>query len=80
MSRIGRRAIAIPSGVSVEQADGEIRVRGPKGALARRLPPAVNMQVTDGELKFDRIEERIPRPRSCDGREHGARRDAGFHA
>ena len=42
MSRIGRRAIEIPSGVSVEQANGEIRVRGPKGALARRLPPAVN--------------------------------------
>ncbi len=58
MSRIGRRAIEIPSGVSVEQANGEIRVRGPKGALARRLPPAVKMQVADGELKFDRIEER----------------------
>ncbi len=58
MSRIGRRAITIPSGVSVEQADGEIRVRGPKGALARRLPPAVNMQQADGELQFARTEER----------------------
>jgi large subunit ribosomal protein L6 len=58
MSRIGRRAIAIPSGVSIEQANGEVCVRGPKGALARRLPPAVNMQVADGELKFDRTDER----------------------
>jgi len=58
MSRIGRRAITIPAGVSVEQADGEIRVRGPKGALARRLPPAVTMQTADGELQFARTEER----------------------
>ena len=58
MSRIGRRAITIPAGVSVEQADGEIRVRGPKGALARRLPPAVTMQTADGELQFGRTEER----------------------
>ena len=58
MSRIGRRTIEIPSGVSVEQADGEIRVRGPKGALARRLPPAVSMRLADGELNFDRTEER----------------------
>ena len=58
MSRIGRKAIEIPSGVSVEQADGEIRVRGPKGALARRMPPAVNMQVANGVLNFARTEER----------------------
>ena len=58
MSRIGRKAIAIPAGVSVEQTDGEIRVRGPKGALARRLPPAVNMEMVDGELQFGRTEER----------------------
>ena len=58
MSRIGRRAIEIPSGVSVEQSNGEIHVRGPKGALARRMPPAVNMQVADGKLNFNRTEER----------------------
>ena len=58
MSRIGRKTIAIPSGVSVEQADGEIRVRGPKGALVRKLPPAVNMQMAEGELLFGRTEER----------------------
>lgn len=58
MSRIGRRAITVPAGVSVEQADGEIRVRGPKGALARRMPPALTMQMADGELQFARTEER----------------------
>ena len=58
MSRIGRRAISIPSGVSIEEADGQIHVRGPKGALVRKLPPAVNMQLADGELQFGRTEER----------------------
>ncbi len=58
MSRIGRKVIAIPSGVSVEQAQGEIRVRGPKGALARRLPPSVEMQMEGSELRFGRTDER----------------------
>jgi large subunit ribosomal protein L6 len=58
MSRIGRKVIPIPSGVTIEQAGGEIRVRGPKGDLARRLPPSVDMQLTDGELVFVRTDER----------------------
>ena len=58
MSRIGRKVIAIPSGVSVEQAQGEIRVRGPKGALARQLPPSVEMSVEGSELRFGRTDER----------------------
>jgi large subunit ribosomal protein L6 len=58
MSRIGRKVITIPSGVSVEQAQGEIRVRGPKGALARQLPPSVEMQQEGSELRFGRTEER----------------------
>jgi len=58
MSRIGRKMIAIPSGVSIEQAEGEIRVRGPKGALARQLPPSVEMQMEGSELRFGRTDER----------------------
>jgi large subunit ribosomal protein L6 len=58
MSRIGRKAIAIPSGVSIEQAQGEIRVRGPKGALARKLPPSIEMQMEGAELHFARTDER----------------------
>jgi large subunit ribosomal protein L6 len=58
MSRIGRKVIAIPSGVSIEQAQGEVRVRGPKGALARQLPPSIQMQVEGSELSFARTDER----------------------
>jgi large subunit ribosomal protein L6 len=58
MSRIGRRAIELPSGVNVEQAGGTVRVRGPKGELAGALPPAVEMTVADGRVRFARTDER----------------------
>jgi large subunit ribosomal protein L6 len=58
MSRIGRRPVEIPSGVSIERADREIRVRGPKGALARLLPPAVDVEVEGSEVRFARTDER----------------------
>jgi large subunit ribosomal protein L6 len=38
MSRIGRRAIEIPQGVSVKITDEAVEVQGPKGKLASPLP------------------------------------------
>ena len=38
MSRIGNRAIMIPSGVTVNVAEGEIQVKGPKVTLRGPLP------------------------------------------
>jgi large subunit ribosomal protein L6 len=58
MSRIGRKAIEIPKGVTVETADGEVRVRGPKGQLAGRMPPSVAMSVADDEVRFTRADDR----------------------
>jgi large subunit ribosomal protein L6 len=60
MSRIGRRPVAIPSGVSVEQVDGEIRVKGPKGALAVPVPPSVTLEVEGGNVRFARADDRKP--------------------
>jgi large subunit ribosomal protein L6 len=60
MSRIGRKAVAIPAGVSVEQAEGQIRVRGPKGSLSTPLPPSVSMAVEEGEVRFARSDDRKP--------------------
>jgi large subunit ribosomal protein L6 len=58
MSRIGRKAIAIPNGVTVEQAEGEVRVRGPKGQLAGRMPPTIELVVADGQARFNRGDDR----------------------
>jgi large subunit ribosomal protein L6 len=60
MSRIGRRAVVLPADVRVEQAEGEIRVTGPKGTLAAPMPPSVSMQVEAGSARFERSDDRKP--------------------
>jgi large subunit ribosomal protein L6 len=58
MSRIGRRPVAIPSGVSVSAADGELRVKGPKGALAESLPAVIRAEVEESEVRLVRADDR----------------------
>jgi len=41
MSRIGKKPIQIPAGVTVDLAAGCVSVKGPKGALTRSIPEAV---------------------------------------
>jgi len=45
MSRIGRLPVPIPSGVSVEEKDRQITVKGPKGTLAFPLRPELDVKV-----------------------------------
>jgi large subunit ribosomal protein L6 len=47
MSRIGRKPIEIPAGVSVELAPGRVNVRGPLGELEQQVP--LRMQIAQGE-------------------------------
>ncbi len=47
MSRIGRKPVAIPSGVKVEIKEGTIFVEGPKGKLSRVLPGRINVEIKD---------------------------------
>ena len=37
-SRVGKRPIPIPGGVSVTVGEGRVEVKGPKGTLSERLP------------------------------------------
>jgi large subunit ribosomal protein L6 len=60
MSRIGKRPVEIPSGVSVECRGREIHVKGPKGALAERLPESVEVAVQEGEVRVSRRDDRTP--------------------
>ena len=50
MSRIGKRPVAIPSGVSAEIANGALSVKGPKGALTLSLADNVTYKVEDGAI------------------------------
>ena len=50
MSRIGNRIIMIPEGVTVEENDGVITVKGPKGTLEKSLLRGVKYNVKDNEI------------------------------
>jgi large subunit ribosomal protein L6 len=54
MSRVGRRAIPIPNGVSVEAKGGAVQVKGPKGALATRMPERIEVSVSGGQVSVAR--------------------------
>ena len=46
MSRIGRLPVAIPAGVEVSVAEGNVvTVKGPKGTLERALPTEMEIKV-----------------------------------
>ena len=52
MSRIGKKPIPIPPGVSVSVKDSLVFVRGPKGELSRTLHPDIGMEIADGYLNI----------------------------
>ena len=45
MSRIGKKPVAVPAGVSVAIQGHEVTVKGPKGELTIKLRPEVDVQV-----------------------------------
>ena len=53
MSRIGKRAVAIPTGVTASLEGQTIKMKGPKGALELVLPGEVVAQLDKGSLKVD---------------------------
>lgn len=52
MSRIAKNPITVPSGVDVNVAAGEIRVKGTKGELAMTVNAAVEVKLEEGQLTF----------------------------
>jgi large subunit ribosomal protein L6 len=54
MSRIGKRPIAIPAGVSVESSGSSVKVKGPKGSLTETLPRGIGVSIEGGEVSFTR--------------------------
>jgi large subunit ribosomal protein L6 len=50
MSRIGKKPIVVPKGVTVQVAEGAVDVKGPKGQLRQPLPPGISVELTNGQL------------------------------
>lgn len=43
LSRVGKRPIVVPKGVTIAIAGGKVDIQGPKGKLSQPLPPTVNV-------------------------------------
>src|SRR3982751_365274 len=50
MSRIGKKPIPLPKGVTVKMEGNVVAVQGPKGKLETPLPVGIRMEQQDGNL------------------------------
>ncbi len=50
MSRIGKKPVAIPSGVTAEVNEGALSVKGPKGTLTLGISELVEYRIEDGQI------------------------------
>jgi large subunit ribosomal protein L6 len=57
MSRIGKLPVTLPAGVSVNVADGMMRVKGPKGELSQRMATGVSLQVEGNVVNVVRADD-----------------------
>ncbi|TMI63435.1 MAG: 50S ribosomal protein L6 [Bacteroidetes bacterium] len=60
MSRIGRKIITVPQGVTVTVgADNVVTVKGTKGELKQNIDRDITVEVKDGEITFSRPTDQI---------------------
>jgi large subunit ribosomal protein L6 len=57
MSRVGKKPITIPSGVTVTINNNELEVKGPKGTLTSPIPQGVTFRQEEGSLIAERANE-----------------------
>lgn len=60
MSRIGKRPLKLPSGVTVTDASGAVVVKGPKGEVSLHKPAGVKLVEEDGTLTVERLSNSKP--------------------
>jgi large subunit ribosomal protein L6 len=58
MSRIGKRPIEVPSGVTVQVEPGRVAVSGPLGSLQQQVPPRMEIAQDAGVVTVTRPTER----------------------
>jgi large subunit ribosomal protein L6 len=59
MSRIGKKQITIPQGVTVTIQDDKILVKGPKGELSESMQPGITVQIADGAVHVSRADDEL---------------------
>ncbi|MBI3995409.1 MAG: 50S ribosomal protein L6 [Nitrospirae bacterium] len=62
MSRVGKKPITIPTGVQVKIEGAGVRVKGPKGELARSPETGIGVKIENGQIVVSRqSDDRIQR-------------------
>lgn len=54
MSRIGKKPITIPKGVTVSVSGNTVKVKGPKGELENRIHPNIKISVSEESVELSR--------------------------
>ena len=57
MSRIGRKVVSVPKGVTFSQGGGVYGIKGPKGELKKALPSGVAIKVTGDKINVTRADD-----------------------
>jgi large subunit ribosomal protein L6 len=57
MSRIGRKVIPVPKGVTLAQKDGSVSVKGPKGELTKAVPTGVSIKAEADKITVLRVDD-----------------------
>ncbi len=57
MSRIGKKPIEIPKGVTITKNGSSVKVKGPKGELERKVHPNISIEIKDNELIVTRPDD-----------------------
>lgn len=57
MSRVGKKPITIPSGVTVTINESQMEVKGPKGTLTTPIPAGVSFTQEEGTLTAERASD-----------------------
>jgi large subunit ribosomal protein L6 len=59
MSRIGKKAITIPKGVTVTIHDRELEVKGAKGVLKTPVPEGISFKIDGDQLQAERTSDQL---------------------
>lgn len=59
MSRVGKKSIEIPSGVTVSIANGNIAVKGPKGQLQLGMYPGIDVKIEGNTVEVSNTDTSV---------------------
>jgi large subunit ribosomal protein L6 len=57
MSRIGKKVITVPQGVTVTVSDRQLEVKGPKGVLKTPVPEGISFRLEGDQLQAERASD-----------------------